>query len=773
MYLRRNVVAAAALALAAVMTVPAPTFAFDTMTARSVDNVVIRGLVTGETGAPLAGAQIELFRYGTGLLTTATAGADGTFSLSLPRSAETLYWVRAWAKDHETVQQVVVTGRETPWVTLSLKQLTGQVTGEVKDPANQPLAGARVELLRSGYGVAASATTDAVGRYTLTDVPAGAGYQVRVQAPGYAPALTALDPVPAGGTATGRVTLAPYAGTIAGRVVDEVTGDAVAGARVVVERSDLGVVATAATSQGGIFETGVPAAAGANFRVVVTAPGYQPLQADRVQLDTLGKASLTGEKQLKLAPIVATLNGRVLDADGQPVAALPVLLEQEGVGLVAEARTAEDGTFGWPAVTAGARYRVRVAAPEMTHRNDLRQWALAGTDWVQPAGGRVTSVTLSVRDGKPQDYGRGQIRGLITRPGGAPLAGATVELVQPGFEKVVATTTSGADGSYRFDDVKANLPDVTGLRPMLPGNSYVIRVSAIGYHAAMSGPIDVSPKRESLADLALVPTHGVLVPRVTNQAGKTLDLAEVRLHPAAGGEPLVAKTVDGLARVTAPVGQRYWLEVVRPGSHTTVVADVALSTEQETNLDLILQATSGSLTGRVADSYQKPLAGVTVTVRLADGRELTATSAPDGSYRFDQVTAGAPLVLTARLEGYTAGASGQVVTLQPGAEAQADLTLRAATGTISGRVTGEGGPVAAGVEVQLWQSGQGLVDRTTTDANGLFSFGKVSADPDRSYEVRVVAPGAGVHQSGFRTPVPIFRLEPGKTVYLQLVVTSL
>lgn len=771
MFLTRKFVAATALVVSAVMTAPAPTFAFDTTTARSVENVVIRGLVTGETGAPLAGAQIELFRYGSGLLTTLTAETDGTFALSLPRSAETLYWVRAWAKGYETAQQVVVTGRETPWVSLSLKQVTGQVTGEVKDPANQPLAGARVELLRSGYGVAFETKTDALGRYSLADVPAGAGYQVRVQAPGYAPALAALDPVPAGGTATGRVTLAPYAGTIDGRVVDEVTGQAVAGARVLVERSDLGVVATAATSQGGLFAAGVPA--GAAFRVVVTAPGYLPLQAGQVQLDNLGKASLTGEKQLKLSPAAATLSGRVLDEDGQPVAGLPVLLEQEGVGLVDQTQTTADGSFEWPAVTAGARYRVRVAAPEMTHRSDLRQWALAGTDWVQPAGGRVTSVTLNLRDGKPQDYGRGQIRGLITRPAGAPLAGATVELIQPGFDKVVATTTTAADGSYRFDDVKANLPDLTGLRPMPPGNSYVIRVSATGYHAAMSGPIAVTPKRESLADLALAPTHGVLVARVTNQAGTALDLAELRLHPAAGGEPLIAKTVDGVARMTAPVGQPYWLEVVRPGSHTAAVPTLTLSAEQDTPVDLVLQAEAGNLTGRVADFYQKPLAGVTVTARLADGKELTATTSADGSYRLDQVPAGAPLVLTAHLEGYTAAGSDQVITLKPGAEAHADLTLRAASGTVSGRVTGEGGPVAAGLEVQLWRSGQGLVDRTTTDANGLFAFAKVTADPDRSYEVRVVAPGAGVHQSGFRTPVPLFRLEPGKTVYLQFVVTSL
>ncbi|HLN60773.1 MAG TPA: carboxypeptidase-like regulatory domain-containing protein, partial [Symbiobacteriaceae bacterium] len=148
MYLRRNVVAAAALALAAVMSVPSATLAADVSPTHAVASaVVIRGLITGETGAPLAGAQIELFRYGAGLLTTVTTEADGTFSLSLPRSAETLYWVRGWAKGYDTAQQVVVTGRETPWVTLSLKQLTGQVTGEVKDPASQPLAGARVELL--------------------------------------------------------------------------------------------------------------------------------------------------------------------------------------------------------------------------------------------------------------------------------------------------------------------------------------------------------------------------------------------------------------------------------------------------------------------------------------------------------------------------------------------------------------------------------------------------------------------------------------------------
>jgi 5-hydroxyisourate hydrolase-like protein (transthyretin family) len=814
---RRWMAVAALLGVAALGTAPVAVAASgDTVTPvdRGVTGRVagrqmaVAGLVTGEDGAPLAGVQLEVFRYDTGLVATGVTGADGTFAVAVPPSAESLYWVRGWAKGYETAQAVAVAGRQAPWVSLVLKELTGAVSGEVTGPDGAPAAGARVALLRAGYGVAAEGTTDLAGRFTFDGVAAGSGYSVRVQALGHTPAVAALEAVPAGGTAVSRVTLAVQAGSVSGKVVDEATGRPVAGARVAVERADLGVVATVATAADGGFAAAVPAAtgavgggtaatgagavgggtaatgagavgggtaatgAGAAFGVTVTAPGYQPLRVDGVLLNNLGRATLTGERQLKLAPLTAAVSGRVLDSDGQPVAGLTVLLEQEGIGVVATAETAADGAFRWEAVAAGHRYRVRVLAAEMVHRHGWKQWAPATGDWFTPTGGRVTALSLALTESRPHDYGNGQIRGFVTLPGGLPVTGATVELLRPGMatDLAAASTTTAADGSYRFEQVDANL--VPELRRE-PGTPYVLRVTADGYHTALTPAVDVTTGQERLVDIALAPRRAPLVVRVISQDGAPLDLAEVLLHPARGGEPLTAQTAGGLARLSAPTGTAYWLQIVRPGYRAAVVSTVSLSPGQETAVDVVLQAESSMVAGRVADGAQRSLAGAAVTATLPDGTVLQVLTDAGGGYELSGLPAGVPVTIQARLDGYTTAASAQTLTLSPGKQTSADLTLRAAAGRVTGVVVDGAGRPAAGVPVQLWRSGQGAVDQVTTGADGRFAFAGVPADPDRAYAVRVVAPGAGVRQAGFRTPIPLFKLEPGKTVTLQLVMTAI
>lgn len=762
--------AAAALALAILTAVPAPVLAAAPVSA-TAGRTVIRGLVTGLNGAAVPGANIEVFRYGTGLVTTVTAGPDGTFTADLPASAETLYWVRAWASGYDTAQEVAVTGRETPWVKLALKAQTGKVTGEVTGPGAKAIAGARVELLRTGYGIVAETTSDAGGLFAFDQVPAGSGLIVRVAAKGYSPALATLDSVIAGGTVTSRITLAAYSGRMEGRVIDAATEQPVAGARVMVERDDLGEVATAATAANGSFTADVPALTGAAYRATVAAPGYKPLRLEKIKLDEMGQVSLTGERQLRLEPLTTSIAGRVLDEDGKPVAGLPVMLEQQGAGLVAEATTDTDGMFRWTQVELGKRYRTRIATHEMVHDHNLRKWAPLTGDWITPEAGRVANLSLTVRAGLLHDYGPGVIRGLVTLPKGTPVAGARVELIRPGADKLIAETKTADDGSYRFADVEANLPR-PGSFSGKDGIGYVVRVTAEGHYPVLSSSVDVTPDKESLIDLTLRPLRGSLAVRVVDQDGTALDLAELRLTPAESGATLVYKTSGGIAHMTAPAGQPYWLEAAKPGYRTVVLGPVEPSSDQETALDLVLQAQSGILTGQVTDQERQPLAGATVTAALPDGATLTATTGPNGGYTFFDLPAGAPLLVTAQRAGHAAAGTDRVITVVPGGKAYADLTLRAAAGTITGRVADEAGRPVAGTTVELWLAGKGSVDFTVTGEDGSFSFKAAPADPDRPYAVRVAGAIAGVRQAGYRTPMPLFRLEPGQTVYLQFIVAQ-
>jgi hypothetical protein len=79
---------------------------------------------------------------------------------------------------------------------------TGKICGRVVDAKGQPLVGASVAIpaLRTG------AATDAEGRYTILNVPAGA-YDVRINLLGYGPVTTTGVTVSADLTAKLDVTL--------------------------------------------------------------------------------------------------------------------------------------------------------------------------------------------------------------------------------------------------------------------------------------------------------------------------------------------------------------------------------------------------------------------------------------------------------------------------------------------------------------------------------------------------------------------------------------
>jgi len=66
---------------------------------------------------------------------------------------------------------------------------------------------------------------------------------------------------------------------------------------------------------------------------------------------------------------------------------------------------------------------------------------------------------------EPTPTGRGTVRGTITNPDGAPIAGATVQL----GTSTVNPTTTGADGTYSFTGLKIGV---------------TFRVSAAHYSAA-------------------------------------------------------------------------------------------------------------------------------------------------------------------------------------------------------------------------------------------------------------------------------------------------
>lgn len=223
----------------------------------------------------------------------------------------------------------------------------------------------------------------------------------------------------------------PGAGELAGRV-RTVSGRVLAGARVTVTTTAGVEVAHVRTEDDGTYR--VPGLEAGSYLVVAVAASCRP-GASRVQV--AGPLS-----RLDLAVVgVGSLRGRVRKVTGGAAVDGPVsvsLVPAGGVGrgeAVSVLATGPGGEFVVPSLDEG-RYRVEAAAPGFQP---------ASAEVVVEVG-RETQVELVVT-------GAGTVSGVVrVGPDGPPAAGCAVALVDP-EGAVTRAGVTGADGSYRFDDV--------------------------------------------------------------------------------------------------------------------------------------------------------------------------------------------------------------------------------------------------------------------------------------------------------------------------------
>ena len=251
---------------------------------------IVRATVTAKIVADEQGNPIVL-PPGIPSTYTTTTGGDGTYRIEgLPNAT---YEVTASAPQHSSVTKtgvVVRPGQETTGVDFQLPGEPGTINGQVVDAVtNQGIPNALVEVL-SGDNVIKTATTDAQGNFTISEVPVGT-YAVRASAPNYKPNTVTGVQVPTAGTVTVTIALSQaQPGSISGRVT-RVDGTPVGGVRVEVVQPATGEVVASTTTdaafttvgdyQRNYLITNVPLG---TYTVRVNAPGFTstPTQATGV-----------------------------------------------------------------------------------------------------------------------------------------------------------------------------------------------------------------------------------------------------------------------------------------------------------------------------------------------------------------------------------------------------------------------------------------------------------------------------------------------------------
>lgn len=276
----------------------------------------------------------------------AATAADGTFALGVLKPGES-FDLRVVSDDHPELQHRSIKIRPEEWYdTGDLRLEFGVVVqGRVLDEAaGFPIAGAQVflnnpsqtyqMLATPGRERGVTTASDAGGYFRFTNAPRGLPVTVGAEAPGYAYAELANQPVRNDGVNEFELRLARGM-PIRGIVVD-VNGKPVVGANVQAagQSAKTPQNATTRSNVDGIFE--LPTLREGPYQLTVTANGYE---------EAIRKGVMTGESDVK---IVLEQRGRVelkvLSARGTPVKNYTVSLKRYfpnnpmGIGKVPEFR---------------------------------------------------------------------------------------------------------------------------------------------------------------------------------------------------------------------------------------------------------------------------------------------------------------------------------------------------------------------------------------------------------------------------------------------------
>jgi hypothetical protein len=300
----------------------------------------VTGIVFDNFSQPVVGATLAV--AGTSL--AAVTDAEGRYTLSnVPVGTQTLNVSATGLRSTQATVNVV--NNETVYKDIYLQTPTGTVRGTVRSATNnQPIAGASI-LVGIPFGaVYYSDFTDAIGNYTLNDIPAGS-LTIYAGADGFT-ASQVTTTVVANQTTTQDFALTPEntgatTGTITGIVKNAANNQPVSGTAITVTGTNL------STTSGG----------DGSYTLINVPVGAQTLNASKsgfrsATAQVTVTAGQTVTQDISLNPGAGTVTGIVRNAaTGQPLSGATITV----AGTNIAATSGGDGSYTLANVPAGAQ----------------------------------------------------------------------------------------------------------------------------------------------------------------------------------------------------------------------------------------------------------------------------------------------------------------------------------------------------------------------------------------------------------------------------------
>ena len=577
-----------------------------------VDGVLTVTVLDDQTDLPVAGALVEVGRFGKGgyVVADGITGENGVFvtrllpgdryELRVDRPGYFTSWTGSSPISGDTSQTVRLIP-DTPG-TLTIAVLDEQT--------DAPIEGAMVTVTNEDSGeTVETGSTNSSGMLTISQIPGGY-YSVVVSHPVYFGSDDSYFEVHGNTSRTIRLA-SKTAGVITVTVVDSKTDLPIENAYVMfyggstydewIETAITGNDGMAASSQ-------LP---GGDYKFVVTHLSYFTLY-------NWGYARVDGDvtSTMRLTPSLdGSITVTVLDAQiSAPITGATVSVERSGT-TYATGNTANDGIFVTGELSAN-RYSYIVEVSHPDYFGDSRSVSIGGNSSLTIQLARRIAGTLAIT--------------VLDDATSAPIEGATVEVIDENTYETVMSGNTNESGVFTRDE--------------LPGGRYEIRVTHPDY---WSDSPSVKVEGDISSTVRLEPrTAGALTVTVLDdKTGNPVEGATIEIRR--GDDELVATGItnsQGVSTTANLPGDYYGISVSHPDYHGSMGYEYWVRIDGDaTRTVRLVPSVAGTLAVTVLDKQSHaPIAGATVDVyeQYSSGAAATGMTDSNGVLTTAQLTGG-------------------------------------------------------------------------------------------------------------------------------------
>ena len=402
----------------------------------TVVNYTVSGHVQTAGATPISGVLVN-FVNSQGSSTATLTDASGNYTIA--RASGFDYTVTPSKANYTfspaSTSLIALSANQTVNFTATLNTFT--ISGHIQTAGAAAIAGVTVTL--SG-GQTGTATTDASGNYSFTNLPAGLNYTLTPAKTYYtffAASLTYNNLTANQGAADYTGTIATY--SISGHIQDE---DTLAFAGVTVTLSGGQSSSTTTASNGNYTFSGLPA--GSNYTVTAAKAGFTFTPSSRTY-NTLSSNQVAAN--FTSIGLTYTISGHIQNSVGASISGATVTLSGS---MTASATTDASGNYSFTFVPWGGNYTVTPAKTSYTFSPASRTYINLAAD--QPATNFTATLVVYTISGHVADWNNSNLSGVTVALTGSASASATTD----------------ASGNYSFAGLAA-------------GGNYVVTPTKAGY----------------------------------------------------------------------------------------------------------------------------------------------------------------------------------------------------------------------------------------------------------------------------------------------------